>query len=1321
MAKLQAGYFIEPIIKTLAENTKKSSIGKLLEYLSYFDFESNKEVKIDNPDPVVVVANNLISRGLPTTPTTFIEDRIATTFVKSSKFSNENNFEYRFINDELNQEILRALHIIEPRLTKEKINRFLYDNNKLSKYFINEFVPVNIGVFFLQLLTKDRKLSNIYKNSETTLNGNDENAELFDNKPFKFDFSVELPYKINGTEGLSVNFETPTAQIEKDYKQQELLEEALAKMDWASNAKISSFNYENFSEDEQKIINFTFDDYFDNLRQNYRTPLYNTDYGLDAMQIALTPLAVARIQKVIISYILSGHLNLKAEKWDIAVIERDVPAAFLAIEDLTKTINNLFELEGAGRKLPKIELSIFYTPEFENAELNVLYQGRIEPLEDFNPNEKFDLLIDISVLLRSNFDFEKINSNADIYAKVRSVDYVEVERNFITAEKINYRFDKNNEILSDCLNYFCKNILKKAELSEIQLEFLEKNFANRNILGVLPATEDRVKLYQFLTLLQPGISIIITPMVSSIKTHLHSLNELNIDSLAYFSSANNKIFDKYSALKKIKRGQTVFNFITPDCLHLVEYRETLQEAVANGVKISHIIVDEAHCASAWSYDFRPFYSTIKNNFEIIFGQEIPSFVCLTQTASYDVVIDVTKKFNIRRKNVLKFDSNFDDYSLKFRQIEAYECASEDETIKVLEQAKADNLKKELEAETVIFGYNPKITKSRIENETLKVKSFCGSIGDKALTTSSLKSVNSSNNLKDFNAKQLDVLSASFAAGSGNIFAKNVYFQGIPTSVERFIQTLGAVKNSEQLNCEVNYGVSKLSLFKSKCSLSEIGDLVEKQGVEPSFDEDLQRRNAFVRQNKSVKKEYFIIQELLNKINYPNISMIKTLEYRIRYSFDLWVRIECQELEKSIKLYVYDNEEEALGYVDFEINKIFNLASASKLDLAKQILSFLKFEVRKLEKNGNEITKISESKPIEDSEGLNNLWNNLQENEQKTLKVGFYNNAPNSLIAKLKDDRDVEIVEQEIIDIYEDSTTSDIFVEKLYNYIGLDKIIHKNSIADVKKMYFNFRNYFDTLYVIQKLYSIGALNDFVIDFNNQNFTLTISKKSDATIINNVFNSISPFFTNIKANEIYKQLPKINGASIVEKAVIFYEKFYFENIVDKKLKSYNYIDKIIRDYTGKEDKIKSVLNNYFSAKNILFFEERLDKSFTFVVDMFEENEFLIDDLHHIFHSTELLLKTHTDNYMLLVVNGICGAILFDKKQEELNIALKNISQGLTFYRLNTQKPEVDNKLNWILELLSKFNPQAAEEIEMYLTLKIHSDWIKYFNEKIDLKLT
>ncbi|MBN2663952.1 MAG: hypothetical protein JXR68_09915 [Bacteroidales bacterium] len=1328
MPQQQAGFFINAIIKEFVKEKNNDRIKNLLHYLSHFDLKINKEIVKKSNDAVVAVLNNIISRGLPTYPSTFIEDRIANTFIKTKKIVNFDSFSYKFINNELEDEIIRALHIIDPRFSCNDIQNNFFDDNSIERELITDFIPINIGNFFVQLLSKKREVNSIFENSTH----NDKFINI-DNESFsqkKFDYSLELPFTIKNKAGLTIEISSPKENLNKDFLAEEKLYKKLNQINWNDNLLISELN-NNQTFEIQSLINFSFDEYFDILRKNYNSPLYATNYGLDAMQMALTPLAIARIQKTILNLIAAEELKLSDKKWKICIIERDVPAAFLAIEDLKQHFEKLFKLEGKFRKLPEIDLTIFFTPEFEEAELNILYQGKIEPLEDFDSKEQFDVLIDISVLRRSNFDFEKLNSNANTIAQIRSVEYVEKKRQFFSAPKIWYKtylYETTNKTFKekehenatkDALNFFFKNIFHREKLSFLQLKFLIRVLSNQNSLTVVPAHEQKELIYKFASILQPGISIVITPLMSGLKFQFDDLFDNMIDGASYFSASTQKIYDKYSALNKLRHGQSLFNYITPDRLHLPEFRQVLKETFENNVTISHIIIDQAHCVSEWSQDFRPLYATIPNNIKIIAeNNKIPQFACFSETSSYDVIKDIKLKFNIKDENFVKVDLNLNNVKLKFVEVDSISNTNLKEADQALFNNKLQIIKQNLDKRTIVFNNQSKKTAELLNSNNLTSLYFDGTIGDKLLTISTLKSRTSYKNFRDYINNKADVLSSTYSLGIGcDINAKKIYLD-VPTSIELFIQTLGKTHSSKNIDVNVLFGNNKIAFTQKELDFDEEGNLIEKQYSSETETENISRSKAYEHIYPDLKKELQIIEEIMTMVTYPKETIADILIRRIHYSFDKWVHLESQPELNPTKIYIYDDENYSIGYIDYELNQIVNMSGTNKSDIAQQILSFLKFDIEKIVSNGAEIFHILNDKiSVSTSNGINNIWTEIKHNEQSTLTVEFYNDAISKFKTKFAKNENLDLNHNQIIDIYEKTYGVEDFLDTFIAHYKFDKELYSKYNLEIQKLYWNFRNYFDTVPAIYRLFSIGILDDFIIDFQNQQFTLIFTKKTDTQVINNIHKKISPFICKNQALEVFEKIPKTKGNSIISKSVNYYLQFVFFNILQKRSNSYNIIFELIKSLKNNENRILPLLNNYFSAKYLIELEAFIDNNDLSVIDKyFNKKSLLIDDLEHLNRSSTLLLNVNTQNHNLLIVNGLSGLLLNSEEQKEFYNYLENLTKGITIFRDKFSTFNIEKQLNTILELTSKFNLEVRSKIENILFLKIHTNWITNFNKKL-----
>ena len=83
------------------------------------------------------------------------------------------------------------------------------------------------------------------------------------------------------------------------------------------------------------------------------------------------------VKKTILILIESEILKLDADTWNIAILERDVPCGFLAIDDLKDIITNLNVISDFILQIPKINLRIYNTEEFKDCELSNIYRTEL--------------------------------------------------------------------------------------------------------------------------------------------------------------------------------------------------------------------------------------------------------------------------------------------------------------------------------------------------------------------------------------------------------------------------------------------------------------------------------------------------------------------------------------------------------------------------------------------------------------------------------------------------------------------------------------------------------------------------------------------------------------------------------------------------------------------------------------------------------------------------------------------------------------------------------------------------------------------------------
>ena len=659
--QFKAGYIVDSIAKVVtdfkanlnkrkpADQTKLDQINGLLQYASSFDveFPYNHDPDYKNLKPVLAVLNNIITRGLPTRAPVILEELFAEVKLIEPNID-EFELNYPTPKKTINyKEIFELLHIVEPNL---KISRANYGGNVGSEgewKFLND--DLKRYPHSKQILQSQRDFATIDK-------------KLAGGK--SLDFSFEFPYLNSQNSKIKkrgVIFEYDGSQHKTNsYKYYDLYRDDAA----AQN------NFETLRQPSDKleldaaIINQFKQKIFQVFKKNYEKDI---EKNLFYYSLIFIPIAVARIQKTILEFLLIHPELFEKEKVKIGIVERDLPCGAIAIKSLQELFLNINAILYDNDKLqfPEMELTIFENSKWViNAGLHLQANRRNE---NFFKQNQFDILIDHSVLRRSNI-YKETNFQSDKAIIIRSSHYFDSSfgksRRIYCTDLLHYKSlvkkkDDGSYIpvlkYESHINFFIQNIFRKVSFREGQLPIISRALQQKPVIGLLPTGGGKSLTFQLPSFLQPGLCLVVDPIKSLMEDQVRVLKQNWIDCCDFINS-NLRREDKVKKLIDFRYGETMFLFISPERLVMQDFRNIIHTIDVSkfGLAFSYCVIDEVHCVSEWGHDFRSTYLMLGKNaqrFAKTKTAKAVSLIGLTATASFDVLADIERELQIQHNDV----------------------------------------------------------------------------------------------------------------------------------------------------------------------------------------------------------------------------------------------------------------------------------------------------------------------------------------------------------------------------------------------------------------------------------------------------------------------------------------------------------------------------------------------------------------------------------------------------------------------------------------------------------------------------------------------
>lgn len=172
----------------------------------------------------------------------------------------------------------------------------------------------------------------------------------------------------------------------------------------------------------------------------------------------------------------------------------------------------------------------------------------------------------------------------------------------------------------------------------------------KDTVGVMPTGGGKSLCYQIPALCFPGLTIVISPLISLMKDQIDFLN-----SIKYPAEILNSTVDmqkQKEIMDLIESNHLKLLYLTPERFKSENFLNWISKQ-----RISLFAIDEAHCISEWGHDFRVEYRKLKDIIKVL-GR--PPVLALTATATEEVRSDIVKTLELDNPNVFVSGFNRDN-------------------------------------------------------------------------------------------------------------------------------------------------------------------------------------------------------------------------------------------------------------------------------------------------------------------------------------------------------------------------------------------------------------------------------------------------------------------------------------------------------------------------------------------------------------------------------------------------------------------------------------------------------------------------------------
>ena len=195
----------------------------------------------------------------------------------------------------------------------------------------------------------------------------------------------------------------------------------------------------------------------------------------------------------------------------------------------------------------------------------------------------------------------------------------------------------------------------------LQREAMDAVLAGRDSIVVLPTGGGKSLCFQAPAVVQPGLAIVVSPLISLMKDQVDTLVGNGVPAGLYNSSLGSD--EKARVTAGLRQGRYRLLYVSPERLVGEGGDGFLSLLSSCPSPISFVAIDEAHCISQWGHDFRPEYRQLGRLRQLLPGVALHAY---TATATVRVRRDIATQLALN--DPMEFVGSFDRPNLVYRVI-----------------------------------------------------------------------------------------------------------------------------------------------------------------------------------------------------------------------------------------------------------------------------------------------------------------------------------------------------------------------------------------------------------------------------------------------------------------------------------------------------------------------------------------------------------------------------------------------------------------------------------------------------------------------------